>query len=309
MTGPAAQTLRHAFGAFMTGVTVVTTRDAAGVPVGFTANSFTSVSMDPPMLLVCPGRFLSSFDVFRGCEHFAVSILAEGQEDVSNIFAGFKGDRFTKVAWSSDTQDIPLIDDAAAQFSCRTHQAIGAGDHVILVGEILAATVSGHRSLGYAAGQYFSLGLERQSATVPRDDVKTIAGAIIEDDGRVLLQETPNGLRLPTRSLSSRDQVRSAVTAMFGDAGMQIDLGPAYAVFDDRALGLRHVYFLGKPQNAATSGLGTWHPVGDLADASFADRSTAAMLSRFAEEHRTRTFGLYIGDDGRGDIAPLQERM
>lgn len=72
--------LRSAFGRFMTGVTVVTARAPDGTSVGFTANSFTSVSMDPPLLLVCPGKFLSSYQTFAECTDFAISILAEGQE-------------------------------------------------------------------------------------------------------------------------------------------------------------------------------------------------------------------------------------
>ena len=76
MSTPDPRALRDAFGAFITGVTVVTTLDGGGTPVGFTANSFTSVSLDPPLLLVCPGRALSSFPVFQDCRHFAVSVLA-----------------------------------------------------------------------------------------------------------------------------------------------------------------------------------------------------------------------------------------
>ena len=84
MTELDPERLRAAFARFMTGVTVVTARTAGGEPVGFTANSFTSVSLDPPLLLVCPGRHLSSFPIFEAAPHFGISILAEGQEEVSN---------------------------------------------------------------------------------------------------------------------------------------------------------------------------------------------------------------------------------
>ena len=79
--------LRGAFSRFMTGVTVVTSLTPKGEPVGFTANSFASVSLDPPLLLVCPGNHLSSFEVFQSATRFGVSILAEGQEEISNMFA------------------------------------------------------------------------------------------------------------------------------------------------------------------------------------------------------------------------------
>ena len=110
MTAQDQRALRDAFGSFITGVTVITTVDGSGQPVGFTANSFSSVSLDPPLLLVCPGRFLTSFPLFEACSFFAVSVLAEGQEDVANIFASFRGDRFAKAAWHPDRHGVPLIE-------------------------------------------------------------------------------------------------------------------------------------------------------------------------------------------------------
>jgi len=82
--------LRDAFGKFMTGVTVVTAVRGDGKYVGFTANSFTSVSLDPPMLLVCPGKFLSSYETFSKCIHFSVNILSEGQEKNFKYFCNVR---------------------------------------------------------------------------------------------------------------------------------------------------------------------------------------------------------------------------
>ena len=134
MTKIDPRALRDAFGVFPTGVTVVTTIAPDGTPCGFTANSFTSVSLDPPMLLVCPGRFLSTFSVFERCAVFAVSVLAEGQEDISNTFARYKGDRFAVTDWTPNAQGAPLISGAAARFSCRTEQTIAAGGPCDLAG-------------------------------------------------------------------------------------------------------------------------------------------------------------------------------
>lgn len=153
---PAA--LRAAFGSFMTGVTVVTARGPGGVPCGFTANSFASVSLSPPLLLVCPGRFLSSFDIFAECSHFAVSVLADGQQDASNAFASYKGDRFARVPTHEDMHGVPVISGAAAVFSCTAAQTIPAGDHAVLIGEVRGMQHSGASGLGYAGGRYFSPG-------------------------------------------------------------------------------------------------------------------------------------------------------
>ncbi|MEL6980158.1 MAG: flavin reductase family protein, partial [Pseudomonadota bacterium] len=137
--------LRDAFGAFLTGVTVVTTVGEDGAPRGFTANSFASVSLDPPLLLVCPARRLSSFAAFEGCRDFAISVLAEGQEAVSNIFASSKGDRFAEVAWRPAASGAPVIEGAAAAFACTAQSVVPAGDHVILIGRVTAFERSGRR--------------------------------------------------------------------------------------------------------------------------------------------------------------------
>ena len=149
--------LRDAFGCFMTGVTVVTTMSDDESPVGFTANSFTSVSIDPPMLLVCPGKYLSSFDIFENCDYFAVNILSQDQQNVSDIFAKFNGDRFSQVNWQKGHMDMPLLNASTAQFICKKSQAIPAGDHSILLGEVIDFNNTDQPGLGYAAGQYFTL--------------------------------------------------------------------------------------------------------------------------------------------------------
>ena len=148
--------LRDAFGQFMTGVTVVTAVAEDGTRVGFTANSFTSVSMDPPLLLVCPGKHLSSLDVFRTCKHFAVQVLADDQKDISNAFARSNGDKFSTGLWSSNEQGVPLLSGALATFSCVTHQNIEAGDHLVLFGRVEIFKTGDGCGLGYWKGDYFS---------------------------------------------------------------------------------------------------------------------------------------------------------
>ena len=141
-------TLRQAFASFMTGVTVVTTRLEDQAPVGFTANSFTSVSLQPPLLLVCPAKTLSSFDAFNSCTHFAVSVLADDQRAIANRFVTGKGDRFAEQDWQSDDNDCPVFDSAAAAFSLRVHERVDAGDHLILIGEITDYSSSGKPGAG-----------------------------------------------------------------------------------------------------------------------------------------------------------------
>jgi flavin reductase (DIM6/NTAB) family NADH-FMN oxidoreductase RutF len=299
--------LRKAFGSFPTGVTVVTTRDSDGRPVGFTANSFASVSLDPPLLLVCPGRSMSSFSVFESCGRFAVNVLAEGQEDVSNTFAGYRGDRFARVNWFAHATGCPLIKETAAHFCCRTRRVVPAGDHVVLVGEIDSFGATGARGLGYASGHYFSLGLEREAAAPPRPGRRAVAGAIVEHEGRVLLEGTPAGERPPQVALNERARVRSVLTDHFARAGLAVTLGKAYSVFDDGESDTHFIYFLAEAADDSTGGLGRYVPIDDSVSASCVSRAHASMLRRFAFERATRSFGLYVGDDALGDIHHFNE--
>lgn len=298
MTELDPHSLRNAFGRFMTGVTVVTTCDPAGAPVGFTANSFTSVSLTPPLLLVCPGKFLSSYDVFANCRCFAVNILSEGQEAVSNIFASHKGDRFAQVAHHRDAQGIPLIEGAIAQFSCSTQQMIPAGDHCILVGKVQDFTQSQGRGLGYAGGQYFSLGLERAAFEQPAGDA--ICGAIIEQDGRVLLENTSDGFRPPQISLPDRGRLRQGLTDGLRARGIAVQLDAAYSAFN--AGRTHYAYFLATAPLASGTGNLEAIPTCNLSKLDYATDPIADMMKRFALESRTRSFGLYLGDAQQGDV-------
>uniref|UniRef100_UPI0025BA7325 flavin reductase family protein n=1 Tax=Aquabacterium sp. TaxID=1872578 RepID=UPI0025BA7325 len=148
---------RQVLGHYPTGVTVVTTVDAEGVPRGLTANSFTSVSLDPPLLLVCLGKATASHPVFMASTHFAVNVLADTQRDTSNLFASKASDKFEQAAWQPAASGAPLIDDSLAWFDCRVHQRIDAGDHTILIGQVQAMGQRSGRPLGYCQGGYVGL--------------------------------------------------------------------------------------------------------------------------------------------------------
>jgi len=149
--------LRAAFGAFMTGVTVVTTLSRDGSPVGFTANSFTSVSLDPPLILICIAKTSQNIETFRQAPGYAVNILAEGQEDLSRRFAGPVADRCAGVDWRSGPAGAPVLGGACGWFDCDMHNQVEAGDHIILIGEVKGFDHSKRPALGYAAGDYFRL--------------------------------------------------------------------------------------------------------------------------------------------------------
>lgn len=290
--------LRDAFGSFMTGVTVVTTRDQTGAPVGFTANSFSSVSLDPPLLLVCPGKFLSSYEVFSGCRHFAVNILAEGQQDVSNTFAGFKGDRFAKVAHRNGVHDLPLIDGALAQFCCETHQVVPAGDHTVLIGRVVEFSHAAGDGLGYVGGSYFSLGLEREmDATVP-----TLCGAIIVHDGKVLLEQKEGRFCPFQVSGAEPGGQRNRLAQGLSQRGIPARIEQVYSAFNDAETKLHYTFFLVTAEQGVLPDNAQWVASADLPGLTYVNSGIHHMMTRYAREAQTGDFALYLGDAERGEV-------
>lgn len=148
------RSLRRALGRFVTGVTIVTTVDASGRPVGLTANSFSSVSLDPPMVLWSLARSSRNMAAFEGAEHYAVNILASDQTDLSNRFARPAQDRFQGVDWHLGVCGVPVLADVTAVFECRNSTRVDGGDHVVFLGEIKAFDHADREPLIYHGGRY-----------------------------------------------------------------------------------------------------------------------------------------------------------
>jgi 3-hydroxy-9,10-secoandrosta-1,3,5(10)-triene-9,17-dione monooxygenase reductase component len=145
---------RTALGSFATGVTIITTRSPEGRDVGVTANSFNSVSLDPPMILWSLGKNSTSLDAFMAAEHFAVHVLATDQEALSGKFARTSDTKFEGVTVERGAGGIPLIPGCAARFQCRTAYRHEGGDHIILVGEVDEFDHDGHAPLAFHGGRY-----------------------------------------------------------------------------------------------------------------------------------------------------------
>jgi flavin reductase (DIM6/NTAB) family NADH-FMN oxidoreductase RutF len=149
-----ARTLRDAFGSFATGVTIVTGRDPDGNRIGLTANSFTSVSLDPPLLLFCPANSASALPALRTTQRFAVNVLAADARHVSDRFAQKGIDRFAEADWD-EWDGLPVLRDAKAAFSCTLHADHDGGDHRIIVGLITRLDFTPTReALLYLHGRY-----------------------------------------------------------------------------------------------------------------------------------------------------------
>ncbi|MGI9421230.1 MAG: flavin reductase family protein [Geminicoccaceae bacterium] len=147
---------RKALGSFPTGVTVVAAFDGDDAPWGLTANSFSSVSLDPPLILVCLDRRGRAWPVFARAERFSVNILASGQDDLARHFASPAPNRFATAAWTRGQNGTPLLPETAAWLECGTDRQIEAGDHVILLGAVLAFNQGDHMPLGFCRGSFFT---------------------------------------------------------------------------------------------------------------------------------------------------------
>jgi flavin reductase (DIM6/NTAB) family NADH-FMN oxidoreductase RutF len=148
---------RTALRSFAAGVTVVTTRDREGLPSGLTASAFTSVSLTPPLVLVCVDHAATAHPDLRERGWFAVNVLRREQEALSRRFAVSGGDKFRGVPYREGSTGLPLLDGALATLECRIVETHEAGDHTIFVGLVESASGTGGRPLVYFHGGYHSL--------------------------------------------------------------------------------------------------------------------------------------------------------
>lgn len=147
--------LRDAFGSFATGVTVVTTCTPAG-PVGMTANSFSSVSLEPALVLWCIGKQSDRFEAFSPADRYAIHVLSADQQDLSNGFA--RDSRyFDRIAWHEGADRIPTLDGCLSRFDCKKVAHHDAGDHVIIVGQVIGVETRLGTPLLFASGAYGGL--------------------------------------------------------------------------------------------------------------------------------------------------------
>lgn len=150
--GAGGRDFRAALARYATGVTVVTARSARG-PAGITVNSFTSVSLDPPLVLWCPAKTSARYDTFARATGYAIHVLAADQIELCHRFAR-SGDDFSGLAVDTTPEGLPLLPGCLARFDCAAHAVHDGGDHAIVVGRVLRAFVRGGTPLLFWDGRY-----------------------------------------------------------------------------------------------------------------------------------------------------------
>jgi len=149
--------LRRVMGHFATGVTIITTISKEGVPFGLTANAFTSVSLNPPLLLISVDKKAESYAHFEQSKVFTVNILSDEQETLSRKFAVSGGDKFQGVAYQMGANGVPILDGTLAYIECKLYAVHDGGDHTLFLGEIEEARTREIKPLIFYRGGYRAL--------------------------------------------------------------------------------------------------------------------------------------------------------
>lgn len=149
--------IRHVMGHFATGVTVITTKDKTGAPNGITANAFTSLSLEPPLVLICVDKKANCYECFEESKVFAVNLLGEHQEQLSTRFATKGVEKFAGIPYHAGHEGLPLLDDAIGYIQCTLTNTYEGGDHTIYLGSVVAAEATGDRPLLFFKGRYHRL--------------------------------------------------------------------------------------------------------------------------------------------------------
>jgi len=290
--------LRDAFGRFATGVTVVTTRQDDSIPRGFTANSFTSVSLDPPLLLVCISKTALSCESFIKAKYFAINILADDQREISGLFASRSADKFDNAAWHYNEQNVPLIDGALANFSCAQHRLVDAGDHIILIGRVIDLEMTDGKPLGYYKGAYFDIGLDRAVTDAATTGNVTI-GAVLAYKNTLLLVEKSDG----SITLPNAHSVGALSQALI-NKGLKSAINQLYAVYQVTSTGAQRIIYHGEAEGNAINGL-RFYDLNALPLDKVVDDAERSLLQRYAKENRYGTFGIYHGTEVEGVVHTL----
>jgi flavin-dependent trigonelline monooxygenase, reductase component len=298
---------RRALGGFVTGVTVVTTTDDSGRPRGFTANSFTSVSLDPPLILACIARSAGSYSTFAGARHFAVNILSEGQREISSLFASAWVDRFASAQWRLGELGVPLLENTVAWFECCMHDRVEAGDHLILIGRVQTYGHSTASPLAYCRGAYVSFQLEQE--VMASRSRRTRVGAILEQQGRVIfLNHDPIAiLRLPSgRGLGSSNQPDSLYWNL-RILGIEFNLDFLYSVYEDEGADTLNIYYRGTASFVPVRPDIELYPLNAIPLERLEDEAMRTLLRRYMKERLDSRFTVYAGNEKTGHYRAVFE--
>ena len=301
---------RQVLGSFMTGVTVITTVDADGRQRGITANSFTSVSLDPPLVLFCVDYRAASYETFQKSDGFVIHVLSSEQQDLAKTFASKSETKFEGLETEAGFAGSPILKDVHGWLECRLNETVIAGDHAIIIGEVLRYSSEPARPLGFYQGRFFGFNTDQEiAALVPQASSINVTWMMQTADGAIIaVDRGEDGYALPSSSARPRD-VHARALAALARAEFQSDVAVEflYSVFEDEKERLGLTY---RGQVFADCGL--------LAEAGFVCIQPAevdpsrfhrpgesAVVGRYIDELANARFGVYAGTLAEGSIAQV----
>jgi flavin reductase (DIM6/NTAB) family NADH-FMN oxidoreductase RutF len=301
--------LRRALGRFVTGVTVLTAHDDDGRLRGLTANSFTSVSLDPPLVLVCIDHRTASHEVFERTAGFVVNILADDQTELANRFASSGADKFDDVAMVPGRAGAPVLDGCTAWLSCDVESRFPAGDHLVVIGRVREFATEGSQPLAFCQGAYVSLLPDRIEA-LGAGDGQVVVAWLVESGERLVLADDPDaegGLDLPTSRWRDTRLDDDGLAALFAqEFGVSGDVQSLFSVFDDHERGVLTLIYRAQARDELSTRVGLHgFATDDLPWARISRRHLRETLQRYVSERVVHRFGIYAGSLEHGQVSEI----
>ncbi|UXX81516.1 flavin reductase family protein [Roseovarius pelagicus] len=307
--------LRDILGSFLSGVTIVATRGSDSVPRAFTANSFTSVSLDPPLVLVCLGDKAASYEEFAASKSFSINILGDWQKHLSTVFASPGAEKSAAISGLHGS-DVPYVGHSLSTLICDAHEKVVAGDHLILIGRVVQFATGAGRPLGFHGGRYVSFGLAEETLEESGSALR-VAG-LLEHAGKVMLLRRPGAqhYEVPSVSLTGDTRHGAALSQLFTRFGLSAEADFVYSVYQEPgAAATTMVYTMrleGAPENQGAHVqtlmdgtelvfLGADDAPWDLVPGEL----PSGMLSRYFREKQAGVSGLYCDTPDGGRVAAL----
>ena len=305
-----SRNLRQALGSFPTGVTVVSCLDKNNNPLGFTANSFTSVSLDPQLISICIDKESFNIDTFSITEHFAVSILSESQQSISTTFATPNEERFKDIDWRSEDTGSPIISNAVAWFDCKTEQVVDAGDHLILIGKIITFDSSPKTPLMYLRGNYVNLGLEQKMLlAMENENTEIIVGAIIEWRKKVFLLKNKNNgsLNFPSASRLGHIEDKQSLLGVLKNLNISINEHYLFSVFEKAEDKTSLIYYRAQAKEDVAALKDSFYDFDAIPFDKLTDEASRIMLKRYIKERELNAFGIFVGKESEGKVEAISK--
>lgn len=294
---------RNALGVFATGVAVVTTIDSNGEAIGFTANSFTSVSLEPRIILICIDKASINLKSFEDGLAFAVNILSENQQQISTTFATQVEDRFSNVDWSLSDLGSPLLDKSVAWFDCLKENCIDAGDHIILLGAVKGFNYSASTPLVFLRGNYVNLRLEQKMLqSVERSTTQVSVGLIVECRKRIFLLEDNNKLYLPNSSRLGSVIDKGSLLNNLKVVGIDAPENYLFSVYENQNDKSSIIYYRARVENEPQVNEGRFYGFEEIPFEKLQDDAVKIMLQRYISERELNAFGIYAGKEDSGKV-------